>query len=453
MGPLVSDAKRDEEPLTETDIDIDLDAVLLGSGVETRPGLDPPTSPAVSAEPDDAESRAVPPPRPVTAGAAPAVKVGPPRLRAPTLVGVAPPSLAAAAPRLKPPPSTREEAEPGVPKIEVAGVPDEETTTLVGKMLAEAAAQARRKLEEKPAPASDTYQDETATKVGDAERLIATANEVFAKVAHEADTLEDATVPRVRSNGPFEETTARRDAINVDGVLARAAELKAQAEAEARRKKAAKKRTFVGLGNGPLTLPANKPALSEEIETLENAKNLSPPNLAPRPSADEETLSGVPHETPPLSPFAPHERKATMPLSGYTEPMPHGPPVRLDRSGASPAGVAHPYHDLPLGTPPGGVPPAPFAAMPASPPYANRSEPAAFAQTQMAPPPRKKRAGGVLSSSSSSPAQARGQRTGSAFRSRPRGSATRPSRRPSPPSLPSQRSSPRSRRAHPRRRP
>lgn len=271
-------------------------------------------------------------------------KMGVKRLRSPTLVGVAPPS---AVNKGKQAPAVDE-----IPKITVDGAPEDEATTLVGKMLAESAAQARRNLEAKDAE-SDTYQDETATSVGDAERLIATANAAAADAG--SDDLEEPTGRMARAQPAVEDTTARRDAIDVQGAMHRAAELEEQLEAEAaKKKKAEKKRTMVGLGEGPLMLPAVPP--QDETAALTGGPPVKRSELAEPPTA-------------PV-PMTPRDRAMTAPISG-AHPSAMGMPV----------GPPSPYAQ-PAATPASGV-----AALPPY-PGPRPADALAFAQTQQAMPPQ-----------------------------------------------------------------
>ncbi len=386
----MSDADRaeDDEPLTQ--LDVDVDTSQLGSNVDTLPGAPAPTRAAFLSSPADAEPKTLEPPR----------KMGVTRLRAPTLVGVAPPSAVnkGAAAGSRGPLADSDE----IPKISVDGAPEDETTTLVGKMLAESAAQARKNLGAKQENDADTYADETATTVGDAERLIATANEAFEKARSEE--LGDEPTANLRAPDPLaDETTARRDAIDV-GAMARAAELKEQLAAEAeRRKKAAKKHTIVGLGDGPLKLPATPPG-ADVVEAPDKPRDKESQRVLeaalPRLYDETEAMADGP-------PIAPREPKVTAPMV----PMPQGP---------APGG--HPSTHLPLlATPineisarhPYAMPPAtPSGGMLAAPPYQapiptpRPGDPIAFAQTQLAlphtpptlePPKKKKsRAGLVL---------------------------------------------------------
>jgi hypothetical protein len=261
----------DDEPLTQLDVEIDrkqLDSLLEGEAV-TSPGDGPPPTEAQGA---DDEPQTMEPPR----------VMGVPRLRAHTMLGVAPPSSGAATgppttqPEISSIPKIVFEGDEGleqtetkaadIPRIHVEG--DDEQTTMVGKLLAEAHAQVAKRLKETDA---DLYADETATTVGDAEKLIATANAAanaaaLAKGASAAgDEVDEPTESRPGNDALMDDTTARRDAIDVDSALARAAELRAEAE---RKKRQAKKRTIHGLGDGPLTLPV-RPKAEDDIPTFE----------------------------------------------------------------------------------------------------------------------------------------------------------------------------------------
>lgn len=397
----MADPRRhpDDEPLTQLDVDIDksqLDSLFEGEAT-TSPG-EPPT---LAKGPDD-EPLTMEPPR----------VLGVPRLRARahTMLGVAPPSSDAAAPPTTEPEVTGipkiafdgdeaqelTETKPAdIPRIHVEG--DDEQTTMVGKLLAEAHAQVAKRLKDKEA---DLYSDETATTVGDAEKILAAANEAaLAKggSAVDGDELDEPTASRSVRDALMEDATSKRDAINIDDALARAAELRAEAE---RKKRQAKKRTIHGLGDGPLTLPAKTKAAppQDDIPTFENAL----PETGERPASTRssgrllvataepadgelETLSGaVPHPAPMRSigtepetmpvqvPSTPRERLATAPAdpssllggpptpeqapfgapsfastlnlspgaSPYTQPMPYAPTVRMDDnagSGGNPA--------------------------------------------------------------------------------------------------------------------
>jgi len=243
---------------TETTVDVEIDMSVVGGGdIETLPdGIKSPMADKKS--PADGEPKTI----------EPAKSLGIKRLRAPTLVGVAPPSAGgkqppSTNPRPGPPTAVASSAQPTPRVVDAsqlrlnANEGEDESTTMVGKMLAAAQAEGRRKLAEKR-DEPDMYQDETATTVGDAENLIATANEAFAKIRAEGEGESDeSTEQRVVRESVVEDTTARRDAIDVESALVRAKELKAKALADAEAKKRAlKKRTFVGLGNGPLRLPA-----------------------------------------------------------------------------------------------------------------------------------------------------------------------------------------------------
>lgn len=350
----MSDADRaqDDEPLTQ--LDVDVDTSQLGSNVDTLPG-GPATSrvPVPASSPADAEPQTMEPPR----------KMGVKRLRSPTLVGVAPPSA------VNKGSSSLAQKVDEIPKITIEGNPDDETTTLVGKMLAESAAQARRNLDTKQAKDGDIYQDETATSVGDAERLIATANEIFEK-ARGDDLADEPTANRRRVDPLGDDTTARRDAIDVEGALARAAELKAKFEADAeRKKKAEKKRTIVGLGNGPLKLPVIP--VPDETETLSGGAPV------PAPGFDEQETGSIP--------ATPRERQMTAPLAApLATPQTNPMPMPMPMAPPPPPPPGYPSTNaLPVGTPPGGVP-----ALPPYPPMPTprRSDPIAFAQTQQALP-------------------------------------------------------------------
>lgn len=365
----------DDEPLT--DFDVDVDTSQLGSAVATLPGAPPSFDPEATSpsSPADSEPQTLEPPR----------KMGVMRLRAPTLMGVAPPSAGASAP-----PATEKDE---IPKIHVDGPPEEETTTLVGKMLAEAAAQTRGRLAAQAA-GGDTYQDETATSVGGAERLIAAANEAFANAGADDEPLEEPTQQRPQGvplrDAPVEDTTARRDAIDVNAALARAEALKAQlkAEAEAKKKKNAKKRTMVGLGAGPLVLPADMPsAIEGEIETLTGGPSVSA-------ASTEPITSPAPLESPVKIPPPPPRRDTTAAM-----PEPPVPPSVRAMPLPTPAPMPASMGGIPAGTPPpGGVAAPPYAMPPmmqpmmhpmGAPPSTRSSEAMAFAQTQQAlfPPP------------------------------------------------------------------
>jgi hypothetical protein len=391
--------QEDDEPLTQLDVDIDkkeLDS-LIEREATTSPG-------GIGAEGEaraDDEPQTMEPPR----------VMGVPRLRAHTMLGVAPPSSGATAPPTTQPDLSSipkivfdgddaqdiTETKPAdIPKIQGEG--DDEQTTMVGKLLAEAHAQVAKRLKEKE---PDLYADETATTVGDAEKLIAAAKLADraaggAKARSiEGDEVDEPTESRSAHDALMEDTTSRRDAINIDDALARAAELRAEAE---RKKRQAKKRTIHGLGDGPLKLPAKR--REDEIPTFENKLPetgerpastrqsdrllVSLPSAIDREPADGEmeTLSaGVPHPAPMRSigtepetmpvqvPSSPRERLAalsdpssmlvgpatpqgvpfatapggpsfdqTMNLPPnalpYTQPMPYAPTVRMDEGAA-----------------------------------------------------------------------------------------------------------------------
>lgn len=442
--------EQDDEPLTQLDVDIDkrqLDSSVEREATTSPGGLGPDTA----ARPDD-EPQTMEPPR----------VLGVPRLRAHTMLGVAPPSSGATSP-----PTTQPQLSSGIPKIvfdgdderditetKPADIPrivvdgDDEQTTMVGKLLAEARSEVAKKLKEPAEP--DLYADETATTVGDAEKIIAAAN--FASVPKvslpEGEDLDETTASGSVRDASMEDVTSKRDAIDVETALARAADLRAEAE---KKKKQAKKRTMHGLGDGPLRLPARptRPE-EEEIPTFENklpetgerpASTRSSGRLAAAPAfpdavdpadGEMETLSAsVPHPAPMRSigtepetmpvqvPSTPRERQATAPAdpsallgapafdqtlaippnaSPYTQPMPHAPTVRMDDGGGMDPALKQtmnsPMHQhggpgggqYPM-TPSGGVPAYHSAPMPAhGQQYSMQphSGPAAFARTAVA---------------------------------------------------------------------
>lgn len=442
----MSDARReqDDEPLTQLDVDIDtrnLDSLVEGDA--TSPGTAPPRTDQDGA---DGEPQTLQPPR----------VMGVPRLRAHTIMGVAPPSSGASGP------PTTEPQESAIPKIVVEG--DDEQTTMVGKLLASAQAQAAQRLKGEPKE-QDLYSDETATTVGDAEKLIATASaaSLTKHAAVEGDEPDEPTESRSVKDALMEDVTSKRDAINIDSALAKAAELRA--EAEARKKRAMKKRTIHGLGDGPLTFP-ERPKGDDEIPTFENKL----PDTGERPAgsvpadSEMETLSGgAPQPAPMRSintepetiqvpvPSTPRGRLATEPPpaqqqqlapqqqqqppheafqqtlnvppggSPYTQPMPYAPAARTDDgNGIDPLratmqavpGATGPGRHPPSGahlamSPQGGVPHFHSPQMPVHAPgqYSMQphSGPAAFARTAAAThsealdaPPKKSRAGLVF---------------------------------------------------------
>lgn len=434
--------EHDDEPLTQLDVNIDTGHLdpLVERDVSTSPGGPPTTQQGTI--PDD-EPLTMEPPR----------VLGAHRLRAHTMLGVAPPSSGANGP-----PTTEKEkgsipkilfdaddnqdvteTKPAdIPKIAVEG--DDEQTTMVGKLLAEAHAQVAKRLKEKE---PDLYSDETATTVGDAEKLIATANAAVVDKDDKYDN-DEPTESRSAHDALMEDTTSRREAIDVEAALAKAAELRAEAE---RKKKQAKKRTMHGLGDGPLRLPA-KPKLEEEIPTSEhqlpetgeraavtrssNKLVVAPPvplETAPADGEMETLSAGVPQpapmrsigtepETMPVQVPSSRDRLPTTPADpssmlgpptperhpfagnlqqtlsspqgapSYTQPMPYAPTVRMDdqRSNIDPALKATMSSPIGPPSPQGGVPLYHSGANPVlAPQYSMQphSGPQAFAQTAL----------------------------------------------------------------------
>jgi hypothetical protein len=435
--------QRDEEPLTQLDVNIDtqhldsLEGELSTDPGTTDPGTTSPgtdgTDPGVGA---DAEPQTMEPPR----------VLGVPRLRAATIVGVAPPSSGG-----KGPPTTNPAPTPGAATTPKKATEDQdEQTTLVGKLLAEAHAEVAKRLKERQQEKEpDLYADETATTVGDAEKLIAAANAAaFGSENSKAiEENDEPTESRSVKDALVEDVTSKRDAINIDSALARAAELRA--EAERKKRNAAKKRTIHGLGTGPLTLPANPSIvepLQEEISTgettldgsalaqqrLRESDKLVVATPVSPADGEKETLSvglgqpapmrsigtepeTMPVQVPPTTPrgLGPGGHHATL-LAGtappamhangpYTQPLPYAPTMRADENGAAnidpalratanaaPGNGMNPYshapngpHALP-GTPPGGVPQYHSTPMPVPAPFTGshpHAGPAAFART------------------------------------------------------------------------
>lgn len=434
----MSDASRDpDEPLTQLDVNVDtshLDSIVEGSEVATTPRMD-----LAPVEGADGEPLTMEPPK----------KMGVPRLRANTMMGVAPPSSGAKAPPTsagKGPPTTEPATNPARTK---ASEGEDEQTTLVGKLLADAHAEVRARLKERAASKTekekeekegDLYQDETATTVGDAEKLIAAARvaALIEKGLAADDDGEDKTASGTGNDTQMEDTTAKRDAINVEAALARAAELRA--EAEARKRRQLKKQTMHGLGNGPLKLPARP--TDDELATTQSAidtargeapahsgvddlLNLSSP-ISPADGEMETLSAGIPAPAPMRMINTEPETvpvQLPAPVPGpYTQPMPYAPTVRMDGSGASPALDANAFPGatpnpmpsaphampsaMPHGTPPGGMAHAHFHStpMPVMAPHLGmpHSGPEAFARTHVSTRsqplelPKKSRTGLVL---------------------------------------------------------